>query len=416
MKYDVFISYKSEDHKIAMSLNHYLVKQGLSVFFSQVSLGEHGNSEYSQIIDEALEVTSNMVVVATKLDYLTSGWVQYEWSSFANDLKCGYKTGNLITLLGPDVKLSELPLGLRHRQSFSTKSYMEDGLINYLKEVAPASNHTVKKRSFHLWNKFFLFIGICIVAFSVFKYNQRTYPNCGETYSVDYSDTCSSSILLARLAVRYDHEWISSCFEEAKNGNSDAQFEVGNLSYDLNNYVDAVFWFSESARQGNPRAANGIARCYYNGYGVRKDPRKAFNWFKYSAKNGCPEAMNNLGKCLEEGYGILWANKWRAMKYYRSAADLAFAPAQYNIGVHYFFGDGLPQDIEEGLKWLKSAARLGSPSAQMTLGNIYSEGLEGVDTDTITALDWYTKAINNNDEKVRKKVELKIQGIKNIRQ
>ena len=149
---------------------------------------------------------------------------------------------------------------------------------------------------------------------------------------MDYSDTCSSSILLARLAVRYDHEWNSSCFEEAKNGNSDAQFEVGNLSYDLNNYVDAVFWFSESARQGNPRAANGIARCYYNGYGVRKDPRKAFNWFKYSAKNGCPEAMNNLGKCLEEGYGILWANKWRAMKYYRSAADLAFAPAQYNIG------------------------------------------------------------------------------------
>jgi len=52
----------------------------------------------------------------------------------------------------------------------------------------------------------------------------------------------------------------------------------------------------------------------------------------------------------------------------------------------------------------------------MTLGNIYSEGLEGVDTDTITALDWYTKAINNNDEKVRNKVELKMQGIKNIRQ
>lgn len=410
MRYDVFISYKSEDHKIAMSLNQYLVSQGLSVFFSQVSLGEHGNSEYSKIIDEALEVTSNMIVVATKMEYLTRGWVQYEWSSFANDLKCGYKTGNLITLLGPDIKLSELPLGLRHRQSFSIKSYTTDGLINYVKGGERASSQNIQKRNSRLWLKLILLLCVCITAISIFKYNQRKYPDCRETYSVDYSDTCSSSMITTRLA--YNPEWIACCFEEAKDGNSDAQFEIGNLNYSLNNYTDAIYWFSKSARQGNPRAANGIARCYYNGNGVRRDPRNAFNWFRYSAKSGCPEAMNNLGKCLEEGYGTLWANKWRAMKYYRLAADLAYAPAQYNIGVHYFFGEGLPHDVDEGLKWLKSAAHLGSPSAQMTLGNIYSEGLEGIATDTVTALSWYTKAINNDDAKVRNKVEMKLQAIR----
>ena len=408
MKYDVFISYKSEDYKIAANLNRYLTKHGLSVFFSQVSLSERGESEYSNIIDEALEASSHMIVIATKLEYLTRGWVHYEWTSFANDLKCGYKAGNLITLLGPDVKLSELPLGLRHRQSFSTKSY-EGYIINYVTESPVVHKRFNHKNPLRLLKYVIPSLIICLLAVFVFDYNQREYPPHKQVYTVDYSDTCLLSIATSGLSKTYDLSRIVCCFEEATDGNSEAQFEIGNFCYEIKNYEDAIYWFAQSAEYGNPRAANGIARCYYNAFGVKQNPRNAFNWFRYSARNGCPEGINNFGKCLEEGYGTLWANKRRAMKCYRSAADLGYAPAQYNVGVHYFFGEGLPLDVEEGLRWLKSAAHLGSPSAQMTLGNIYNEGLQGVPADTTVALAWYKKALENSDDKVRRKVYDKMQ-------
>lgn len=61
MQYDVFLSYKSQDHKIASEVCRYLTDCGLSVFFSQITLGDVGESEYSEIIDKALEKSRHLV-------------------------------------------------------------------------------------------------------------------------------------------------------------------------------------------------------------------------------------------------------------------------------------------------------------------------------------------------------------------
>ena len=46
------------------------------------------------------------------------------------------------------------------------------------------------------------------------------------------------------------------------------------------------------------------------------------------------------------------------MKYYRLAADHGLAPAQYNLGVMYGNGQGVPQDYVEAYKWLSLAPPL----------------------------------------------------------
>lgn len=407
MKYDVFISYKSEDFRIATSVHKFLTDNGLSVFFSQETLGNIGDSEYSAIIDHALENSNHMIVIASNPEYLTHGWVHYEWSTFSNELRCGYKTGNLITILTPGVQLSSLPVALRHRQSFTTKSYA-DNILGYLK-----NSETTQKVETSLLKRKLLYV-VCVIA-AVFgmsmsvrlfvRYNTPIYPVIISEYTLDFSDSNVVSYLASKLSSDFDYEAISASFDLAKSGSGEAQYQIGSYCYDIEAYDDALYWFVNSAIQGNPSGANGIGRCYYNARGVIRRPRYAYNWFLLSAKNGCPEGMNNVGKCLEEGFGVIVPHKKKAIKYYKSAADLGHVSAQYNVGVHYFFGNGVKENVDEGLKWIRIAAHNGSASAQYTLGNIYSQGLKGVKVDMDVALHWYNKVMENSDEYIKSKTE-----------
>lgn len=140
-KYDVFISSKSEDYPIAEQVYDFLHSKGLSVFLASKKLDEIGEAQYALAIDEAIDQSNHMLVVASSIDYIYSRWIQYEWSIFSNDLKSGYKTGNLLTILSPRVLLKDLPASLRHQQSFSFKDYQK--VLAYLpKHTAPITKST----------------------------------------------------------------------------------------------------------------------------------------------------------------------------------------------------------------------------------------------------------------------------------
>ena len=54
--------------------------------------------------------------------------------------------------------------------------------------------------------------------------------------------------------------------------------------------------------------------------------------------------------------------------------------AQYNLGIMYAKGQGVPQDYAEAVKWYRLAADQGIPTAQNNLGFMYAKG-EGVPQD-----------------------------------
>ena len=68
----------------------------------------------------------------------------------------------------------------------------------------------------------------------------------------------------------------------------------------------------------------------------------------------------------------------------RLAADQGDAGAQFNLGLMYDLGRGVPQDYAQAVKWYRLAADQGYAWAQNNLGNMYELG-QGVPQDYVEA-------------------------------
>ncbi len=80
-----------------------------------------------------------------------------------------------------------------------------------------------------------------------------------------------------------------------------------------------------------------------------------------------------------------------AIRELRPLAEHGDAKAQYNIGIMYDRGDGVPQDYAEAVKWYRKAAEQGFAKAQNNLGEMYRYGY-GVAKDFVLAHMWYNLA------------------------
>jgi TPR repeat protein len=76
---------------------------------------------------------------------------------------------------------------------------------------------------------------------------------------------------------------------------------------------------------------------------------------------------------------------------YKVLADQGDARAQSNLGNMYEFGEGVPEDDREAVKWYRLAAEQGNYRAQHNLGIMYRDG-EGVPEDYVQAYAWYNLA------------------------
>ena len=128
MKYDIFISCKSEDYPFARKVYQYLREHNYHVFLADTELRKKGNAEYGEIIDEALDSATHMVIIATQTEYIQSTYVKSEWRTFIEEKRSGRKMGNIVTLI--EFNISELPISLRHFQSFNINSYHQ--ITDYL--------------------------------------------------------------------------------------------------------------------------------------------------------------------------------------------------------------------------------------------------------------------------------------------
>ena len=66
-----------------------------------------------------------------------------------------------------------------------------------------------------------------------------------------------------------------------------------------------------------------------------------------------------------------------AAQWYRKAADQGDSDAQYNLGVAYDEGEGVPQDHQQAVAWYRKAAAQNHVRAQFNLAVSYDDG-EGV--------------------------------------
>ena len=91
-------------------------------------------------------------------------------------------------------------------------------------------------------------------------------------------------------------------------------------------------------------------------------------------------------------------NAAAAVKELKPLAEQGNAEAQFNLGSLYYQGWGVPQDYKEAAKWFRKAAGQRHVYAQVTLGTIYAEGVQGViEKDYPQALMWFIFAAAQGD-------------------
>jgi len=121
------------------------------------------------------------------------------------------------------------------------------------------------------------------------------------------------------------------------------------------------------------------------------DYATAMQLFRLPAKKGDARAQYNLGIMYATGHGVP-QNDATAVSWYRKAADQGHAAGQYNLGIMYADGRGVRQDYAAALKWYRKAADQGLASAQYNLGLLYSKGGKGLSQDLVSAYMWFSLA------------------------
>lgn len=120
-----------------------------------------------------------------------------------------------------------------------------------------------------------------------------------------------------------------------------------------------------------------------NKYGP--NPKDTFN-YRNAAEQGDAAAQYNLGIMYDHGRGVP-QDSTQAALWYRKAAEQGYAPAQSNLGAAYHEGQGVPQNYAQAVAWYRKAAEQGDATAQFNLGTAYFDG-QGVSQDYVESCYW----------------------------
>lgn len=125
-------------------------------------------------------------------------------------------------------------------------------------------------------------------------------------------------------------------------------------------------------------------------YWEKKEYEQAVECFREGDKEGDAECTANLGMCYYWGNGVE-ADLHKAAFYNEKAAKAGIPMAMYDTGLNYIYGYGVSQNVEKALYWLEKAADAEYADAMVTLGDIYYMG-ELVEKDMEKSFHYYLEA------------------------
>lgn len=114
MKYDIFISFATEDSEEVHSIYEFLKSTGYEVFLSEESLKDKMGMSFVQELEEALSNSRNLLVYCSA-SAMKSKWVTVEWQTFFTEFYMSDKNHQRSILLyrGNNFSEKEIPLMLR---------------------------------------------------------------------------------------------------------------------------------------------------------------------------------------------------------------------------------------------------------------------------------------------------------------
>lgn len=188
---------------------------------------------------------------------------------------------------------------------------------------------------------------------------------------------------------------------EEKTGNEDSNSDAEMLNflgvqfYRVNDYDRAFDLFRQSAEAGNTAAMVNLGECYCDGEGTEQNILEGVRLFKRAAARGQSKGMNHLAILYYLGEGGLEQSSALAFSWFKKSAETGNSFAMFQVGRMYIDGDGVPENVNEGIAWLKKAADKGEIGAMSLLGVIL-EKLDDIDLKKV-AVNYYIDAAEGGD-------------------
>lgn len=107
------------------------------------------------------------------------------------------------------------------------------------------------------------------------------------------------------------------------------------------------------------------------------------------------ETLYAIGMLFWMGQGVE-QDVYESASWMHLAAEMNHPGAQNKLGFLYSIGQGVKQSDFEAFKWWQLAANQGDPDAQYNLGVMYRDGL-GVEPDPEESMKWFREAASNGD-------------------
>jgi uncharacterized protein len=151
------------------------------------------------------------------------------------------------------------------------------------------------------------------------------------------------------------------------------------------------------AETRDPKAQFKLARqLWIPGRRASKQKKlKAMRWYRSAAQLGNRDAQAALGGILLDSdlpfYDVAEGFRWLTR-----AAEQGHHGVQYFLGVQLATGETTEPNPKKALYWYRKAAAAGNAEAQYNIGMMYWGG-EGVRKNAATARQWIRKAARNGD-------------------
>ncbi len=225
--------------------------------------------------------------------------------------------------------------------------------------------------------------------------------------------------------VEKDEEKAFQCFklaaEHPSKPNAYAQYQLGRMCGD--NLEESERWY-RLAYQGFLRIEQEMPddKLYYrlgsmnlHGIGTEKNLDLAREYLHKAAIMGNVDAVYGMGKLYME------SDVRKAISMFELAAEQGNIYAEYQLGKLYCFGQGVPQDLEAGMEWLRTSASHGNEYASTLLEKVQNHiqhqttsavfglfrGLAGM---IQNSANQHIRRRNSIDRKQRQKIEEKKQA------
>ena len=156
--------------------------------------------------------------------------------------------------------------------------------------------------------------------------------------------------------------------EAADNDFEDAYYILGQSYLEGNsiidaNYKKAFFYLSKGANKKEMNCLESLGDMYYWGLYVKEDRDKAFSLYKESIDKCNISIFYKLGQLYEEEGKVE-----EALLNYNEGDECGDINCTQRLGVMYWNGEGIKEDREKGLEYIKKGVKSGNANSLFILG------------------------------------------------